>query len=397
MRVFLRVAAWVVLGWSTGQVLAGQRTPDRYEALRDGKLTFWVSSRRPFDGDGLVAELKKDYPKLQVQWQAFPPNALLPAIDTARQNGTLPDAVFADNAAQERPLMSSGRMREMAGRPRRGDRGWWMVLKDAPDGKVGEAFLVWLEQSPEWKAGLSATQLLTSADEAAVQAVAKGVMEAFGSFPVRPPQDALDTAVSTFAWNWVRLNQMREGGKQSYTSQIEKVGGNERLAYVLASTLEQGEDSFGVLHSFMVLRKEDGGWRVLLLVPEGPLPTIEQMFATIDSIGLKRDAPKGSSSVTLLAPGDGERVTRFPKTEIAFEQEGNPGELYGVESQYFDPGRKMWSPSLMYWVPAKDGARITRMEEPFGVGQQPHRWRVWSVNKAGVVTLSEWRTIDFIN
>jgi len=272
-----------------------------------------------------------------------------------------------------------------------------MVLKDAPDGKVGEAFLVWLEQSPEWKAGLPATRLLTPADEAAVQAVAKEVMEAFGSFPVRPPQDALDTAVSTFAWNWVRLNQMREGGKQSYTSQIEKVGGNERLAYVLASTLEQGEDSFGVLHSFMVLRKESARWKVLLLVPEGPLPTIEQMFATIDSIGLKRDAPKGGSSVTLLVPGNGERVTRFPKTEIAFEQEGDPAELYGVESQYFDPGRKMWSPSLMYWVPAKDGARMTRMAAPFGVGQQPHRWRVWSVNKAGVVTLSEWRTIDFIN
>jgi hypothetical protein len=55
VRVFLRVAASVVLGWSTGYVLAGQRAPDPYEALRDGKLTFWVSSRWTFDGEGLVA------------------------------------------------------------------------------------------------------------------------------------------------------------------------------------------------------------------------------------------------------------------------------------------------------------------------------------------------------
>ena len=182
MRVFLRVAVWVVLGWSTGYVLAGQRAPDSYEALRDGKLTFWVSSRWTFDGEGLVAELKKDYPKLQVQWRAFSPDTILPAIETARQNGTLPDAVFADNAAQERPLMNSGQMREIAGQPRRGDRGWWMALKDVPDEKVGEAFLVWLEQSPEWKAGLPATRLLTPADEAEVRSVAKEVMESFGFF-----------------------------------------------------------------------------------------------------------------------------------------------------------------------------------------------------------------------
>ena len=397
MRVFLRVAVWVVLGWSTGYVLAGQRAPDSYEALRDGKLTFWVSSRWTFDGEGLVAELKKDYPKLQVQWRAFSPDAILPAIETARQNGTLPDAVFADNAAQERPLMNSGQMREIAGQPRRGDRGWWMALKDVPDEKVGEAFLVWLEQSPEWKAGLPATRLLTPADEAEVRSVAKEVMESFGSFPVRPPQDVMDTAISSFAWDWVRLNHRREGQKQSYTSKVEKVGGNARLAYILVSTLEQGEDSYGVLHSFMVLRKEGGRWKAMLLVPEGSLPMIEQMFGRIDSIGMSNDDLRGSSSVVLLAPGDGERATRFPKAEIAFEQEGDPGKLYGVESQYFDPGRKMWSPSRIDWIDSKDGVPMTRMQAPFGVGQQPHRWRVWSVNKAGVVTLSEWRTIDFVN
>ena len=121
------------------------------------------------------------------------------------------------------------------------------------------------------------------------------------------------------------------------------------------------------------------------------------MFGRIDSIRMSNDDLRGSSSVVLLAPGDGERATRFPKAEIAFEQEGDPGKLYGVESQYFDPGRKMWSPSRIDWIDSKDGVPMTRMQAPFGVGQQQHRWRVWSVNKAGVVTLSEWRTIDFVN
>ncbi len=122
------------------------------------------------------------------------------------------------------------------------------------------------------------------------------------------------------------------------------------------------------------------------------------MVAKFDGIGMSNDEPQGSGSIELLSPTNGDQATRIPPTEIAFEQKGDLGELTAIEFQYADPGHKDWSTSFFRWVkgPLETPGAI-RMPAPFGVGKQPHNWRVWSVNKAGVVTLSEWRTIDFIN
>jgi hypothetical protein len=32
---------------------------------------------------------------------------------------------------------------------------------------------------------------------------------------------------------------------------------------------------------------------------------------------------------------------------------------------------------------------------PFGVGAQPHRWRVWMIDKTGAVVRSAWNTIIY--
>jgi len=147
-----------------------------------------------------------------------------------------------------------------------------------------------------------------------------------------------------------------------------------------------------------VLRKDNPTWKVFFLEPSISLPSTEQMIAKLDGIGLSNDSRQAAASITLLTPADGDHTTRVPAPEIAFEQKGDIGELTGIESQYFDPGQVEWSPSAIHWVETNaDSTGVTRSPAPFGVGMQPHRWRVWSVNRAGEVTLSEWRTINFTN
>jgi len=176
------------------------------------------------------------------------------------------------------------------------------------------------------------------------------------------------------------------------------VGGNTRLAFVALSTLEQSESSFGVVHLFLVLRKDGSTWKVLLLEPNNSLSGIDQLLARLDGVGLSNNSQRGGTNIRLLAPGEGDHVTGISATEIEFAVKGDIGELTGVESQFSNPEQMEWSPTTIRWVgrPA-DGDGISRMPAPFGVGKQPHRWRVWSISKAGTVTLSEWRTMNFTN
>ncbi|AEU34977.1 type 2 periplasmic-binding domain-containing protein [Granulicella mallensis] len=405
MTAFVRLLAGVVLSWNIAPALAqqsasvlGDAQSTSAEALRHGKLVFWVSSEQPFDGNAIVAELKKDYPAIQVQWQAFQRASFLPALEAARQKGTQPDVVFTDNYAQEGPLLASGQVRKMAGKPFHLDRGWWTALKDAPDHSTADAFLIWLEQPPDWSPIKPATPLFKLSDKAEISAIAKEAIQGFSSSPTQTLKNTLDSAIAPIDWDWVRQLNMPKDENQRYTPTVEEIGGNTRLAYVVLSTQVQGESVFGVLHSFMVLRKEDSKWKLLLVEPDDSLPRAENMLAKFDMLGLNNEASQGNASIALLAPADGERVTRFPKAEISFRQEGSPGVLLGIESQFSDPSRKEWSPSVLVWVKnSLDGTPTYHMPAPFGVGMQPHRWRVWSVNKAGVVTLSEWRTVDFTN
>jgi hypothetical protein len=404
MSVVIRMVLSFVIICGTGAAFAGPIISATggadiasMEALSNGKLTFWVSTRFPSNPlwPSLVADLRKDYPGLKVEWQIFQPDALLPALNDARRKQQGLDVVFADNYAQEGPMVQGRMGRIMVGRPRHGERGWWMILNDAPDQKIAEAFLIWLEQPKDWRPEQPATQLLTADDQTQIRAITTEVVQAFNALPVQPPQSALDQAIALFDWNPRRLWHTPEDEKLSYSLMAEQLGGNARLAFVTRSTLEHGEDSFGVLHSFLVLRKEASRWKVLLLDMDTSLAEAEQWAARFDGIGLNNEAPGGSTKITLLEPGNGESATRFPRTEIAFKQEGGIGELTVIEFQFFDPARKEWSAPGLRAVTATED--VTRMPAPFGVAMQPHRWRVWSVNKAGVVRLSEWRTISFTN
>jgi len=70
-----------------------------------------------------------------------------------------------------------------------------------------------------------------------------------------------------------------------------------------------------------------------------------------------------------------------------------------VEWQFSRGTGEDWEGSGFAFVPANAGtqsdpASIT-IRAPFGVGRQPHRWRIWVVSARGDVARSEWRTLFY--
>lgn len=401
LRVLAFVAALLpVASASALESATGKGDLAGMEALRSGTLSFWVSARVPSDPRwaALAGELEKAYPQLQVEWKALKRDDFTPALDAALKANQAPDVVFVDNYAQEGPLVDGHGGRRMAGHPRHGEAGWWTILNGAPDKEVAEAFLLWLEQPAGVMPPQPLTQLLSADDKLQITSIAGAVIEASGALAERVFQDVMDSAAAPFAQNQVSTLVSSPKSNRTCLAGLEQIGGNSRLAFVAGTALEQGEESYGLLHSFLVFRKQGSAWKVLLFEPANSWPATQQLVAKFDSLGLLNQEPQGAETIALLAPGDGEKTARFPRAELAFQQTGGDGGATAIESQAFDPGRKVWYPAHLDWVREdRDPAAVTRMTVPFGVGMQPHRWRVLSISKEGAVMLSEWRTLDFTN
>ena len=72
-----------------------------------------------------------------------------------------------------------------------------------------------------------------------------------------------------------------------------------------------------------------------------------------------------------------------------------------IEWQFGQPKGGDWEGSgfaLVRDVQSRQGGGGTmQMRAPFGVGRQPHRWRIWAVSGSGDVVRSGWRTIVYTN
>ena len=172
--------------------------------------------------------------------------------------------------------------------------------------------------------------------------------------------------------------------------------GNSRLAFVLLSAVVQGEKTFGMDHSAVVLRKAEDRWRVLLYLPAS-LPDLEDRLKSFDGLRLKDGQPEVVPKVRLISPVDHAQIRRWPPGDLEWAALDQLPAAYVIEYQFGQIGRELWSPSWIWVVsPAHDGP-LQSMKIPFGTGVQPHRWRVWAIGGTGVVSTSDWRTIDFTN
>jgi hypothetical protein len=113
-----------------------------------------------------------------------------------------------------------------------------------------------------------------------------------------------------------------------------------------------------MVHSAVVLRNVGDGWKVLLFLPSDPLPELEALLRSFDRLGLE---------------------------EVSLKQ--CKGDAPG-------PGR---SCAMNLLVSPAPGEAPLRTQMPFGVGQQPHRSRIWAISRGGTISTSDWREIDFTN
>jgi len=72
-----------------------------------------------------------------------------------------------------------------------------------------------------------------------------------------------------------------------------------------------------------------------------------------------------------------------------------------VEWQYGQPKGADWEGSGFAFVRRSaddiESAPPIKMRAPFGVGHQPHRWRIWAINRRGDVARSPWRVLFYTN
>ena len=214
-----------------------------------------------------------------------------------------------------------------------------------------------------------------------------------------------------------RMAKMSDGAYSGPTAMAKKtihaegakafgILGNSRLALVTVvgrfETEADDAGSYGRLgHSILSLlcRKMQGNWKLVAMCQGARVvPQLEPMLSQLPKDGAAGDA--GIERPQLLAPPDEAKARRFterPDIEWSSSREGLLA--YLVESQAWFPRSARWSHSGVRLVRRTEGGGEGRakMQAPFGVGRQPHRWRVWAVARTGDVSISEWRTINYTN
>ena len=184
---------------------------------------------------------------------------------------------------------------------------------------------------------------------------------------------------------------------------VRFLAGNGRIAFaVLTSEAKSAGGKVacgGLMHSFLVLRKRNDGWKALLLMPSVSLPQAVSLGDNFDRLSLLAANSTAPAAPILLAPYDGEPQARFPKEDISWQQNATRPAAYVVESRagVVRGGDVDYGSSIITFVDPLQYGDIVRMPMPFGVGMQPHCWRVWAVDKDGEVAVSEWRTVQFTN
>lgn len=155
-----------------------------------------------------------------------------------------------------------------------------------------------------------------------------------------------------------------------------------------------------------IFRNQGNGWRILQMDPNASVPFVggvretepPSLLRTFDELIVSGASEAPPPPAVLIAPSDRAVLTRFPRPEIAWRSEGPTGSAFIVESQYWEPGGEgNWSVSNLTFANRFRSDQPFRQRAPFGVGMQPHRWRIWTLVPSGAVSLSSWRTVLFSN
>jgi len=175
--------------------------------------------------------------------------------------------------------------------------------------------------------------------------------------------------------------------------------GSDRLAFMQVVAAFEGQDEIGYRTFLAAVASVGGEPRALML---GGSTTIIP--------ALRRDAAPFFTDATgpaveppiVVAPEDGATATRMPPETRPMVSWITRGAAFClIEWQFGQSTGEKWEGSGFAFVrngpeTSRDGAPVT-MRAPFGVGRQPHRWRIWAISDRGDVARSPWRTLFYTN
>lgn len=94
----------------------------------------------------------------------------------------------------------------------------------------------------------------------------------------------------------------------------------------------------------------------------------------------------------------GRRTPRFPQRPlISRRSEARGNVTFVIEYQFGWSDVEHWTTSWLIFASLPHSAEPFSERAPFGQFRQPHRWWIWTLDRSGEVSLSEWRTINFTN
>jgi len=180
-----------------------------------------------------------------------------------------------------------------------------------------------------------------------------------------------------------------------HNTNICSLWGNERIAFVESLATFETTGSLGQNRRLIVLSNSGSSWKLLLISDyTGIIQELYQQVSLLPS----EQVGESINKPILLGPPDQANLPRFTdSTSLEWTTTGTTTVVYLIEYQFgYD---SWWSGSGFTSVqPSSLTGETAKVPIPFGVGhQQPHRWRVWAIDKSGNFEISEWRIINFTN
>jgi hypothetical protein len=175
--------------------------------------------------------------------------------------------------------------------------------------------------------------------------------------------------------------------------------GNDRIAFVQAIASFEARDEVGYRTFLAAVASVDDRPRVLMLGDSnGIIPVLQS-----EAPPFHNEAPAAVLLPPIITtPDDGATATRMPRASrpmVSWKSRDAAFSL--VEWQYGQGKGEDWEGSEFAFVPTDAGTysdlASVAIQAPFGVGRQPHRFRIWVFSARGDVARSEWRTLFYTN
>jgi hypothetical protein len=372
-----------------------------FSPLRSGQLVVWLSSRPENYSSTIATSFSRDFPAGKLIEREIPPENFVSDVWAPPADQPAPDIAFIDNYAQLKPLLEAKTVWMVWGEPRFSTSGWWVIFKNTKHLGEAQAFSRWLSRAPEWQPSAKNISISTEAKQTVQNASIAALHDLIAS-----DQAALEALLDKDA----ARSRPWEADLVAAVSDVQPIltFGNSRIAFVLLAVVASGDDFYGMRHMIFIFRNQGVGWRILYMLPDAQMPNAEgvrgieanpPLLRTFDSLIVSDRADSWQAAAVLVDPPDRAKVPRFPKLpNIAWRSEATADVAFIVESQFANSGDEAnWSESWLIFADLSLTIQPFQEQAPFGVGAQPHRWRIWTLDPSGAIFLSPWRTLIYTN